>query len=351
MRINQRSLKSGLPPGSIIHIGERKRESVDITLTKFASGFYMQKNLSVQDVCNEDIEDNFLYWINIDGLQDTQAIEKIGQKFDISNLVLEDITNTEQRPKTEDLNGYLHVILKTVSISPEARLSIDQVSIIAGKNYVLSFTEDKLDSMQELTRRIEELHNRFFEAGTDFLAYSIIDGIVDNYFFTMEDISDKVEMIEKFVINSPSQHLLEKIYDMKKELLLIQRNVRPLRDVINSIVRSENPIVKSETLMYYRDVYDHVTHVVDTIDVFRDMIMSLVDIYLSSISKRMNEVMKVLTIISTIFMPLTFIAGIYGMNFKYMPELEMHFGYPIALCGMFVISLAMVYFFKKKNWF
>jgi magnesium transporter len=281
-----------------------------------------------------------------------EAVEKLGNCFGLHPLVLEDILNTDQRPKMEIYGDYVYIVLKMLYGSDPRRLvETEQVSLILGSNFVISFQEgtegDVFDPVRE---RIRSGKGFIRKMGSDYLAYSLIDMIVDNYFIILERLGERIELLEEELVVHPTTKTIQEIQKFKNETILVRRVVWPLREVISGLGRKESPLIKETTEIYLRDVYDHTVQVMDTIEVYREMLSGMLDIYLSSVSNRLNSVMKVLTIIATIFMPLTFIAGIYGMNFKYMPELEWRWGYPAVWLIVAVIGISMLIYFKKKKW-
>ena len=290
-------------------------------------------------------------WINIDGLQEVGIIEKIGAHFGIHPLVLEDILHTGQRPKAEDLGDYLFVVLRMLYYDEREDVMIsEQVSLLLGPNYVISFQERGGDVFNPIRERIRNSKGHIRKGGADYLAYALLDAIVDHYFVILEKLGEKIESLEEELVTNPTPETLQTIHTLKRELIFLRKSVWPLREVISGLEREASPLITEPTGIYLRDVYDHTIQVIDTIETYRDMVSGMLDIYLSSVSNRMNEVMKVLTIIATIFIPLTFIAGIYGMNFKYMPELEWHWGYFLVLLVMTIIIAFMVFHFKRKKW-
>lgn len=305
-----------------------------------------------------DLEDGeWVYWVNICGIHDKEKIEKVGEEFGLHPLVVEDILTTNQRPKIEEFDDYLLIVLKMIYWEEGADdITSEHVSIILGDNYVISFQMREGDVFDSVRERIKTGKGRIRKMGADYLAYALLDSIVDGYFVTLEKTGEKVEEIEINLMDDPEEDTLYKIHRMKRSVIHIRRAVWPLRDVVNTINRGESDLITEETSVFYRDIYDHAIQVIDTVETYRDMLSSLLDLYLSSLSNKMNEVMKVLTIIATIFIPLTFIAGIYGMNFsrnssKYnMPELYWTWGYPVTLAVMLVISMIMIIYFKRKDW-
>ncbi len=347
--IKKRSNTIGLPPGSLIHVGDKKSEEVKVTIID-----YNEKNFEEIEVKN--VEDCFPFkdkpsvtWINIDGVSKTEIIEKIGNNYGLHPLVSEDILNTGQRPKLEDYENYIYVVLKML-YQPKNEIISEQVSIILGKNYVLSFQETSGDVFQNIRDRIRNGKGRIRKMGADYLAYSLIDSIVDNYYIVLETLGDKLEEIEDNVVNNPIPDTLKTIHSMKRELIFLKKSIWPLREVINNLHRAESTLIEKSTTIFIRDLSDHTIQVVDTIESFREMNSGMLDIYMSSVSNKMNEVMKVLTIFAAIFIPLTFIAGIYGMNFDYMPELGWQWGYFTVVGFMALVGIVLLFYFKMKKW-
>jgi magnesium transporter len=343
--------KPGLPPGTLVHVGEKKVEKVKITVLD-----YDEKTVEEREVV--DIEECFLYrdkssvsWINIDGLHQTDIIEKIGHHYGIHPTVLEDIVNTDQRPKIYDMGEYLFLVLKMISYSEnEKRVQAEQISLLLGHNYVISFQEREGDVFEAIRDRIRHNKGRVRRMGSDYLAYVLMDSVVDNYFIVLEIVGDQIEEMEDEVMTSPTPETLQKLNRIKRRLLFLRKSVWPLREVVSHLERIESNLVKKQIHPYLRDIYDHTIQVVDMMETMRDMNSGMFDMYLSSVSNRMNEVMKVLTIIATIFIPLTFIAGIYGMNFEFMPELKWRWAYFSVWGLMIVVGVIMVFYFRRKRW-
>ena len=290
-------------------------------------------------------------WINIDGLHEVDIIEKLGTHFGIHPLTLEDIVNTEQRPKIEDMGEYLFIILKMMSYNrSENRVEAEQVSLIIGHNVVISFQEKMGDVFQGVRERIRFSKGRIRKMGSDYLAYALIDAIVDHYFIVLEEVGDQIENLEDEVMTRPTTETMQTLQKIKRRLLFLRKAVWPLREVISSLERGESKMIMKQSKPYFRDLYDHTIQVVDMVETMRDMNAGMFDMYLSSISNKMNEVMKVLTIIATIFIPLTFIAGIYGMNFDYMPELKWQWGYFGVWSVMALLFIGMMFYFRRKKW-
>jgi magnesium transporter len=350
--VSKRSDKSGLPPGTLVHVGVPRAEEPKITAM-----VYDDSGLSEREL--ETVGDAFplrgaptVTWINVDGIHQVEVVEELGRRLGLHPLVLEDILNPDQRPKVEDLREYLYIVLKMLVWDDiRGEMTIEQMSIVLGRNYVVSFQEHPgggvLDPIRE---RIRQAKGVIREEGPDYLGYSILDGVVDRYFGVLEGLNDKVEDVEEELVANPTSQTLQELHDLKREILFMRRAVWPLREVVSSIERGRSELVGESTLPYLRDVYDHTIQIMDAVETVRDMLSGMLDIYLSSISNRLNEVMKVLTIFASVFIPLTFVAGVYGMNFVYMPELTWRWGYPAVWLVMIAIGLAMLWYFRRKRW-
>jgi magnesium transporter len=345
------SQKAGMSPGTLMHIGEKKIEKARISLIH-----YDQERLEEKEL--QSIEESFPYkdapplsWINIDGLHEVGIIEKIGSHFGIHPLTLEDIVNTGQRPKVDDFNDYLYIVFKMLMFDETiCHISSEQVSLILGPHFLISFQETEGDVFNFVRERIRKGSIQMRKSGPDYLAYALMDAIVDHYFLILEKMSERIEQFEDRVYSEPTPKILQAIHDLKREIIYFRKQVWPMREVLNTWQKTESPLVQQSNKVFVRDVYDHTIQVIDTIESFRDIIVGMMDLYLSALSNRMNEVMKVLTIIATIFIPLSFIAGIYGMNFKFMPELEWKWSYPVLWAVLLVIFGGMLLYFKRKKW-
>jgi magnesium transporter len=349
--IKKSSKTRGLPPGSIVHIGEKKTEEVKISFMDYTIGKFDEKEVKKVEECFPFKRKPTVTWINVDGLHDVDVIEKLGSCYDIHPLVLEDIVNTDQRPKMEDFEKYIFFVLKMLYIDEKTHeIHSEQVSLILGQNYVISFQEKIGDVFNAVRERIRKGKGRIRKMGSDYLAYSLVDAIIDNYFIILEGIGEKVESIEQDVVSNPNPEVLQQIYNLKRETIYLRKSVWPFREVINGLLREESKLIKKGTHIYLRDLYDHSIQVIDTIETFRDMISGMLDIYMSSVSNKMNEVMKVLTIFAAIFIPLTFIAGVYGMNFQYMPELSLPWAYPAIWIIIILVGVSLLVYFRHKKW-
>ena len=349
--IKKRSEKTGLPPGTLVHIGEKKAETPKITIMDYDETHFQEKEIKTIEECFLFKDTPTVTWINIDSLHQVEILEKLGECYGFHPLVLEDILNTDQRPKMEDYGEYLYIVLRILNYNDKSgEIESEQISLILGPNFIISFQEKEGTFFNPVRERIRNGKGRIRKMGPDYLAYALLDLIVDNYFVIMEKLGEKIEFLEEELVTQPGPETLQTIHHLKREMIFFRKAVWPLREVIGSLERGESPLIKGTSRVYLRDVYDHTIQVIDTIETFRDMVSGMLDIYLSSISNRLNAVMKVLTIIATIFMPLTFIAGIYGMNFKYMPELEWRWGYPVVWFAVVLISVSMLIYFKRKRW-
>ncbi|RXA17418.1 magnesium/cobalt transporter CorA [Methanosarcina sp. MSH10X1] len=348
----RRGSKTGLAPGTLIHVGEKKVERVVIRLLAYNSERLIERELETIEECIElKGHPELNLWINVDGLDRVDIIEKLGTYFNIHPLTLEDVLNTGQRPKTEDYESYIYTVLKMMLLDTDREeIIVDQISIIIGPNYILSFQERQGDVFDPVRERFGNPASRLRKNGVDYLAYSLIDSVVDNYFLILEHFGDEIEYLEEGLVIQPKPETLKTIQKYKRDMITLRKSVWPLRELISGLQRVESDLIKETTRIYLRDIYDHTIQVIDSVEDFRDILSSMVDIYLSSVSYRMNDVMKVLTVIATIFIPLTFVAGVYGMNFKYMPELEWRWGYPAVMLGMTLLGVSMFLYFKKRRW-
>ena len=347
----KRSKKVGLPPGTPVHVGEKKIGRVRIKIIDYDEAQFQEKEAKTVEECFPFKDKLTVTWINIDGIHQVDIIEKIGNHFNIHPLVLEDIVNTGQRPKMEDFVNYIFIVLKMLYYDEtESKTKAEQVSIILGSNFVISFQESEGDVFDPIRERIRNDRGRIRKLGADYLAYALIDTIVDNYFIILEKLGEKIEDIEEELVTNPAVETLQTIHSLKREMIFLRKSVWPLREVISRLERWESPLIDKSLDIYLRDVYDHTIQVIDSIETFRDMLSGLLDIYLSSVSNRMNEIMKVLTIIATIAIPLTVITGIYGMNFQFMPELQWQWSYPLVLLAMLTLGILMIRYFRRKKW-
>ncbi len=345
------SRKSGLSPGTLVHIGDRKIEKPKISIIDFSEKELQEREVKKLEECFPYRDKRTVTWINVDGLHELDLIESLGRHFKIHPLVLEDIVNTGQRPKMEGFEDYLFLVLKMLNYDEKTNeIRTEQVSLVIGKYFVISFQEREGDVFNQVRERIRKSKGKIRKRGSDYLAYALMDAVVDNYFIVLEKMGEKTEDLEQELLTKPSSETLQAIHSLKRKLILLRKSVWPLREAVSGLTRGDSKLIKDSTIVYLRDVYDHTIQVIDTIETLRDTVSGMLDTYLSSISNRMNEVMKVLTIIATIFIPLTFIAGIYGMNFEYMPELEWPWGYFAVWGVMILVAITMCIYFKRRGW-
>jgi len=349
--VKQRSKKAGLPPGTLIHIGAQKTGEPKITIIDYDETHFQERETKAIEECLLFKDKPTVTWINIDGLHRIDILEKLGECYGLHPLILEDILNTDQRPKVDDHGDYLYIVLKMLHDKGKGgQIEAEQISLIVGPNFVFSFQESEGDVFDPIRERLRNGKGRIRKMGADYLAYSLLDAIVDYYFAVLEKLGERVEFLEEELVTNPKTQTLQEIHHLKSEMIFLRKVVWPLREVIGALERGESPLIQKTTSVYLRDVYDHTIQAIDTVETFRDMVSGMLDIYLSSVSNRLNAVMKVLTIIATVFMPLTFLAGVYGMNFKHMPELEWRWGYPLVWAVMIGIGGVMLVYFKKKKW-
>lgn len=351
-KIKKHSVKLGLPPGAVIHIGERTLENAVIDLIDYNLQVYNARELKTVEESFPFKDTPTVTWLNIQGLHNTDLVQKIGKNFDIHPLIIEDILNTEQRPKVEIFDNHIFIVLKMFTYDTENQaLQKEQVSFLLGKHFVICFQERSGDVFGPVRERIKSSLGRIRKTGPDYLLYSLIDVMIDHYFLVLENISDEIEDLENIVLINPDRHHLQQIHILKREIIELRKSVWPVREIIGNLQREESNLIKDTTQPYLRDLYDHILNVSDTIESMREMVGSLLETYLTNISNRMNEVMKVLTIISTIFIPLSFLAGVYGMNFEFIPELKWQWGYFTFWGFALVIFGSMIYYFRRKKWF
>jgi magnesium transporter len=351
--VKKRSAKTGLPAGTLVHVGEESTREVSIVVMNYDDEHFREDEVQEVEACLPLRDKPGVTWINMDGIHQVEILEQLGHCLEVHSLVLEDILNTEQRPKLEDFDDYVFIVVKMIAYddqTSEMEMEIEQISLIVGPNFVLSFQEKPGDVFDPIRGRIRNNKGRIRRMGSDYLAYALLDAVVDNYFVVLEQVGERVEFLEEELITNPTPEILHTIHNLKQDMILLRKSVWPLREVVGGLEREEIPLIGESIAVYLRDVYDHTIQVIDMVETFRDMISGMLDIYLSSVSNRMNEVMKVLTIIATMFIPLTFIAGLYGMNFRYMPELEWQWGYPMVWLVMLIIGVLMVLYFRRKRW-
>ena len=347
MAINSQNI--GAPPGTLFYNGEVRNEPIKITLIEFNETEYFEDEYYDIEDCISHVKPNMIKWINVGGIHKPELVEQIGKIYNIHPLTLEDIVHIDQRPKFEDYEHYVIAMMKMISYS--SQVDSEQLAIILLENTVISFQEPHGgDAFDIIRNRLRTAKGRVRKLGADYLAYALMDAVVDCYFTCIEKIGDKVEEIEEDIINDSDKKSLLELYHLKREMIYLRKQVWPLRDMINNMIRSETQLINSSTDIYLRDLSDHVTRIIDTVETYRDLLSGIMDIYLSTNANKMNEVMKVLTIMSSIFIPVTFIVGVYGMNFENMPELKSQNGYYFVWGIMLSVIGGLLFYFKKKKW-
>jgi magnesium transporter len=349
-KYHSKNSKLGMAPGSLLFTGEQKMDQVNIEVMKYDEKSIEEKSFSdISGAIDFIGSSNQVTWINIEGIHDVDTIEKVMHHFNLHRLTGEDILSVGQRPKLDDYSNYLHVVLRMFMLV-EKELEEEQITFILTKNCLITFQEKTGDVFNFVRRRLNEGKGQIRTRGADYLHYALIDSVVDHYFIVLENFGDKIEDLEIELLDRPTDDVLKRLHHLRREALQLRRSVYPLREVVSRLEKQEADFINPETRIFVRDLYDHTIQVIETIEVFRDSASGLLDLYMNSISNKMNGIMKLLTIVSTIFIPLTFIAGVYGMNFENMPELSFKYGYGIAMLVMFVLAVIMVIFFKRKKW-
>lgn len=359
-RLHQRSrIKPGAAPGSVEFRGEKRLEEIQLTIHDYDESSFNTIPIDEIESSLPYLKESTVTWIKVNGLHDVEKMKTIWDFFDIHPLAREDIVNPAQRPKIDVYDDHLFIVTRGISFKDEVeeQLESEQICVILGKNYVLSFQETDKPIFDPVIKRLTTGSPRIRKSGSDYLAYALVDTVVDHYYHAMDLIGDQIENLEEEIIKEANEENLHRIHHIRRALIQFRKSVWSLRDALNSLIRDDTTFFKKETKIYLRDVYDHVVQIIDTLENYREMIFGIYDMYMSTLSNKMNEVMKVLTVIATIFIPLTFIAGIYGMNFNpdaspwNMPELEWYYGYPFSFFLMLLMAAGMLYYFRKKNWF
>lgn len=345
------SKKSGLAPGTLVHVGEVHDHPHSIMVVNYNASSLEKRDIdSITELLPYKNTDT-ITWVNIDGLADVSIIDAIGQHFDIHPLVLEDILNTHQRTKFEEYTDYLYFVLKVVSVDEgEFNVEYEQISILVLKNFVFTFMEKPDGLFTPILNRLHNEDSHLRNTGSDYLAYMIMDAVVDEYFTLLDAFDDQIEVIEDDLLAHPSVTILTTIQKMRRELIFLRKTVAPLRELLAAIRRSESALFDERTKRYFADIYDHSIRIIEAVESCRELIAGMLDIYLSSVSNKMNETMKFLTVFASMFIPLTFLAGVYGMNFEYMPELQWKWSYPLLWVVFIIIGGSLLYYFKKKKW-
>lgn len=349
--VNRVHKAPGSAPGTLVHTGVRKVEQVRIRLMDYDADDLQERALDRIEDCYALVDRPRVTWVNVDGLHDVSVLEAVGERFGVHRLALEDVLSMTTRPKVEDYEDHFLVILKMLSFDEETdSIVAEQVSLIVGPSYLFSFQERAGDVFDPVRERLRQGKGRLRSRGTDYLAYALIDAVVDSYYRILERVGDRIEVLEEEALGEPRIDTMHRIHHLKREMLILRRAIWPLREATGQLYRGEVPLVTEETRLFLRDVHDHCVQVIDTVETLREVLTGAMDLYLSGVGHRMNEVMKVLTIIATIFIPLSFFAGLYGMNFDYMPELHVPWAYPALLAGMAALAGGMLWYFRRKGW-
>lgn len=345
------SSKAGLPPGTLMYIGKDRKEKIGISLMDYSKDSFFETEYDSIQPCLEYKDNKSVTWINVDGLHDTQIISEIGEKFEIHPLVLEDILNTRLRPSIEEYDDYIFVSLKMMGISADSDSIInEQISFVVGDKWIISFQERKGDIFDGLRGRIKEGKGTIRARGVDFLFYRLIDTVVDHYFFVTEFMNNKIDQLEEEVMVDESDGFIQEVQYLKKKLINLRRTLTPVREIVFTLKKDQNEVFDPNTRIYMDDVYDHMLQINESIESQREALTSILELHTSLLGQKMNQIMKVLTIMASIFIPLTFVAGIYGMNFQYMPELGWKYAYPMVWGIMILMMIGMIAYFRKKKW-
>jgi magnesium transporter len=348
----QRAKKVGLPPGTLIYPPERKGPPARVTMIDYDENRVVERELGQAEECRRFKENQTsVTWINVDEITQPGLLEEFGRVMGYHSLMLEDILNTDQRPKIEDFGDYLYIVVKMLDYDNERQeIVVEQLSLVVGASYVISFQERPGDFFDPVRNRIRNNVGRIRKLGADYLAYALLDIIVDNYFVVLEKIGDRIEALEEVVVSNPRPGTEKQIFQHKRDMIFVRKAAWPMREMVANLQRMESPLIREGTAPFLRDLQDHILQVTDAVDTFRDLLNGMMDSYYSTITTRTSGVMKVLALFSTIFMPLTFITGIFGMNFRHFPELEWHNGFQLSLILMGVTTVIMVAFFFYKKW-
>lgn len=350
--IKVRMLKANQPPGTLVYTGAHPNLPPSVRLIRYSAQGCEQKTAATLTEVMLPPKEGAVTWLHLQGLQDVGLMEEVAQQYGLHPLTVEDILNVEQRSKLEEFEDYIFITIKILQSEPKKQTFIAKnLSLVMGKDFVLSFEDEHSSLFDSIRDRICRNPDQWLKRGReDYLLYRLIDTVVDGYFFVLEKISDRLEKLEDLIISNPTKRNARSIYQLKKQIFRIRKVIWPLREILNHLLNAEKNIISNNTKLYLRDVLDHTSQAIDIVETFREMLSNMLDVYLSNLSYRMNEVMKVLTIIATIFMPITFISSIYGMNFRYMPELGWRWAYPAVLGLMVVIVLWMLLYYRRKKW-
>ncbi|RJP91489.1 MAG: magnesium and cobalt transport protein CorA [Desulfobacteraceae bacterium] len=351
MARKSRKKKIGVSPGSLIYVGDKTDEPVKISVITYNEHQASDAAEVSVDELLHDKNGESVTWINVSGIHKMEVIEKIGKRFHLHPLLLEDIVNTQHRAKIDDYEDYLFAVLKMIFWEPDSgQLQFEHVCIILGSGFLISFQEREGDVFESVRERIQKGKGRIRKSGAGYLAYTLVDTIVDHYFLVLEQLGDEIEGLQQEALERPTQKTLAAIHAARHQVVYLRKSIWPMREMINSLLRGESGLIEGYVLIYLQDVYDHVIQVIDTIETYRDLLAGILECYMSTVSLKMNETMKVLTVMATLFIPLTFFAGVYGMNFRFMPELEWQYGYPVFWAVAAAVFVSMVIWFKTRKW-
>lgn len=349
--MSHRKAKLGMPSGSLIHMGDERSHKVEVHVIDFNEESFKEYEVKDPGQLCDCLKKNTVSWINVDGIYDPQMIQQIGEQFSLHPLLMEDLMNPNHRPKIEDFEEYIHFTLKMLAFNHHTKsIEEEQVSFVLGEGWVISFQETPGDVFDPIRDRIRSNKGRIRKNKADYLAYALADIIVDHYFLIIDELENSIEELEDKVLSENNRNILKEIQRLKNELIILRKSIIPIRDAMGNLMKGISPLIDERTTYYLKDVYDHTLHITDSIEVYREMLNSLMEVHLSSLSNKLNQVMKVLTIISTIFIPLTFIVGVYGMNFKHMPEIEWQYGYLGVWIVMILVTSFLYYILKRNKW-
>lgn len=349
--LHKRAKKAGQPPGTAVYTGKKRSIETRINVLTYSDKTFSEHQCKTLEDILPVSEEPGVTWVQVEGLQNVALIEQLAKAYHIHPLTVEDILNMDQRPKVEDFENYLFITLKMLTWNKSKRgFSTEQISFVLGKNFLLSFQEGESPYFNPIRERLQSTTNqRMRQQGADYLVYRLMDAIVDYYFVVLEGLGDQIEKIEDSIIENPKPQNTRTIYRLKRQLMIVRKSIWPMREAVSHLLQMEDTFT-SFTRIYLRDLYDHVVQGIDTVETFRDILASMLDVYLSSLTNRMNEIMKTLTIIATIFIPITFIASFYGMNFQDMPELHWKHGYAMVIGLMILMTFIMLVYFRRKKW-
>ncbi len=348
----ERRRKTGLPPGTLIYTGEKRHDNVHISSMVFNENAFTENIYSAQDAFLRPLPADSITWLNVDGLHDAEVVEKIGAFFKLHNLIQEDILNVYQLPKVDEYqeSDLIYITLNEFYFDPEKKLKRDQISFVLGENFLISFQEEEGDYFEVIRERIRNAKGRVRKKSADYLTYTLIDSVVDSYYLVLDHYSTELENIENEIFEQKNKNHLTKIHHINKDLIYLRRSIAPLKEVVFKLMKEDIILIKNDSKIFLRDLQDHINQIVNQIDVDREYLSDLIQTNMANMNSHLNEIIKVLTLISTIFIPLTFIVGVYGMNFENLPELGWQYGY-FGIWGlMILITLIQFVIFKRKKW-